>query len=108
MTPFEHGWLIGVIEGDGSITVDGCYPVISLKITDLDTAERFAGLMNTKVLGPYHYPNHQMGGKPFYIAKIRGERAYRFMAENAQHFGQRRREQIAIAMRVFPTCEGFA
>jgi len=94
ITDFDIGWLVGLIEGDGCFTFDGKNPVVVLKITDLDTAQRFARLMRTTVSGPYHYEDQQLGPKPYYMTKIAGIRARQFMASTAHHFGERRREQI--------------
>lgn len=93
-TQFDIGWVIGLIEGDGCFTFDGKQPVVVLKITDLDTAQRFARLMRTTVSGPYHYEDSQLGPKPYYMTKIAGKRARQFMASTALHFSQRRQEQI--------------
>lgn len=94
LSEFELGWLIGLIEGDGSLTFDGKHAVVVLKITDLDTAQRFARLLRTTVSGPYHYEGQQLGPKPYYIAKIAGKRAREFMASTAVHFSLRRQAQI--------------
>ncbi|HEY0684725.1 MAG TPA: hypothetical protein VGD45_20480 [Steroidobacter sp.] len=95
LSPFELGWLVGLIEGDGTFTFDGVNVVVVLKITDLDTAQRFAGLMRTTVSGPYHYEGQQLGSKPYYMTKIAGKRAREFMSSTHQYFSQRRQEQIA-------------
>lgn len=94
LSPFDLGWLVGIIEGDGSFTFDGVNVVVVLKITDMDTAQRFARLLRTTVNGPYYYQDHQIGTKPYYMTKISGTRARQFMASTIQHFGSRRREQI--------------
>lgn len=94
LSEFELGWLIGLIEGDGSFTFDGVKVAVVLKITDLDTAHRFASLLRTTVSGPYHYEGQQLGKKPFYMTKITGRRAREFMLSAAGHFSQRRRAQI--------------
>lgn len=94
ITQFDLGWLIGLIEGDGTFTFDGKNRVVALKITDLDVAERFARLLNTTVNGPYHYEDSQIGPKPYYMTKISGRRAVEFMASTAQYFGQRRQAKI--------------
>lgn len=95
LSEFELGWLVGLIEGDGTLTFDGKHAVVALKITDLDTAQRFAGLLRTTVAGPYYYEEHQIGTKPYYMAKIAGKRAREFMASAAGYFSVRRQEQIA-------------
>jgi hypothetical protein len=94
LTPFELGWLVGLIEGDGCFTFDGNAATVQLKMTDLDTVQRFATLMRTTVNGPYHYEDQQLGPKPYYMARITGKRARDFMASTALHFSLRRREQI--------------
>ena len=94
LTEFELGWLVGLIEGDGTLTFDGKHAVVALKITDLDTAQRFARLLRTTVSGPYHYEGQQLGPKPYYMTKTAGRRAREFMASSASHFSMRRQEQI--------------
>jgi hypothetical protein len=94
LTEFELGWLVGLIEGDGSFTCDGKNAMVVLKITDLDTAQRFARLLRTTVSGPYHYEGQQLGSKPYYMTKITGKRAREFMASTAEHFSSRRQDQI--------------
>jgi hypothetical protein len=94
LTEFELGWLVGLIEGDGTLTFDGKNAVVALKITDLDTAQRFARLLRTTVSGPYHYEGQQLGPKPYYMTKIAGKRAREFMASAAPHFSVRRQAQI--------------
>lgn len=95
LSEFELGWLVGLIEGDGTFTSDGVTVLVALKITDLDTAQRFATLMGTTVSGPYHYEGQQLGPKPYYMTKIAGRRAREFMASAACHFSARRQAQIA-------------
>lgn len=95
LSQFDIGWLVGLVEGDGCFTFDGKHPVVALKITDLDTAQRFATLFGTTVSGPYHYEGQQMGDKPYYVSKVTGKRARDFMRSTSHHFSIRRREQIA-------------
>lgn len=95
LSEFELGWLVGLIEADGTFTFDGKHAVVALKITDLDTAQRFATLMRTAVAGPYHYEGQQLGTKPYYMTKIAGKRAREFMASASGYFSLRRQEQIA-------------
>lgn len=94
LTEFDLGWLVGLIEGDGSFTFDGKHAVVVLKITDLDIAQKFARLLRTTVSGPYHYEGQQLGSKPYYMTKIAGKRAREFMASTASHFSRRRQAQI--------------
>jgi len=95
ISEFDIGWLVGLIEGDGCFTFDGKHATVALKITDLDTAQRFATLLRTTVCGPYRYEDSQIGPKPYYVAKIAGKRAREFMASTAHHFSLRRQEQIS-------------
>lgn len=94
LTEFELGWLVGLIEGDGTFTFDGKNAMVVLKITDLDTAQQFARLLRTTVSGPYHYEGQQLGSKPYYMTKITGKRAREFMASTAEYFSVRRQGQI--------------
>lgn len=94
LSEFELGWLVGLIEGDGTFTFDGKNVAVVLKITDRDTAQRFATLMRTTVAGPYHYEGQQLGPKPYYMTKVTGKRAREFMASAAGYFSLRRQAQI--------------
>lgn len=94
ISDFDIGWLVGLIEGDGTFTFDGHYPAVVLKITDLDTAQRFARLLRTTVSGPYYYEGQQIGTKPYYMSKLTSHRARQFMASTAHLFSERRQEQI--------------
>ena len=97
LTRFELGWLIGLIEADGSITHDGQYPTMVIKMTDLDTVQRAATLIAAPVYGPYKHAG-SLGDKPCYITKLVGARAVNFLSSTKQHFSIRRRVQIDQAL----------
>lgn len=94
LTQFDIGWLVGLIEGDGCFTFDGKVAVIALKMTDLDTVQRFASMLGATVMGPYCYEDSQMGTKPCWVSRLTGRRAKEFMASTMHHFSSRRQQQI--------------
>lgn len=97
---FQIGWLVGLLEGDGSIGMGPArggkhrYPIISLKMTDRDVVEKFARVFDVRMLGPYLYPKSQLGKKVTYVARVSGQRAEDFLLTAAPYFSDRRRKQI--------------
>lgn len=101
MTPFERGWLIGIIEADGTIIRTGRSPRVIVKMTDLDTVTRVAELFDSKVLGPYanNYPTKgPVPRRVFYMAHLNGKRAVPYLMESLQYFSERRQIQIHRVM----------
>lgn len=98
LSEYDLGWLVGLIEGEGSFTSWKTEPRVLLKMTDRDTVERFAALLGTRVTGPYSYPGQQLGTKPYYMARISGARARSFMASTRTRYSARRQEQVAALL----------
>lgn len=68
--PFDVGYLIGLIVGEGSFTSDRGAPLLSLKMHDEDPApfRRLARSLGGKVYGPYHHD-----GRHFFLYRLRGQ-----------------------------------
>jgi hypothetical protein len=55
VTPFEHGWVVGLFSGEGTITTKGAKSIqLSLNMTDEMEVRRFHILIGCgRVYGPY-------------------------------------------------------
>lgn len=96
---FDKGWLVGLLEADGTFTSDHKTVRIAVKMTDLDTVSRAATLLCTKVTGPYEYQgNDGSVRKPTYMAFISGKRARSWMIYLRPHMSLRRKNQIDILL----------
>jgi len=70
MTPFEEGFLLGILVGEGHFGGDGRQPQITLRMhTDHEQLFRWleAKLPNGKLYGPYHH-----GGRSYFQWMARG------------------------------------
>lgn len=109
MSPLDAAWLAGLLEGEGhfgwstsnrknaaGIAVTHRYPKVQLQMTDEDVIRRAAVLMETKVYGPYEYPDKRGGvRKPFWAATTtKTPQALRVMRAVLEHMGARRRARI--------------
>lgn len=97
MTPFDLGWLCGLLEGDGTFTYDGNYPRIAVKMTDLYTVQRAADLLGATVNGPYE-PIGAIGTREVYITYINADRATSMMQVVRSHMSLRRQNQIDVLL----------
>ncbi len=117
---FEFGWIIGLLEGEGSPIVhrdhrtnkaNGC---VSLQMTDRDVVERFAKWFNKNF--PPEHSTHRIGGpekrmrvtswadkrlsksgtkrKRTYQIRVNGRRAFELMRRICPHMSKRRQKQI--------------
>ena len=107
MTEREWGWVIGLVEGEGSfitfpqhqregkarkkryITVG-----ISVFMTDKDTIETLANLLGTKVGGPYRPISRKPHWKPGYRTQAYGTKALALGLSMYEHLSQRRKQQF--------------
>jgi len=98
MTPYDHGWLIGIIEGDGCIF--GCSSGngrIVVSMTDHDTVAHIAALFGSTLLGPYQPKEPTKDGglrKPVWVAQLNGRQAFDFLVANFDSFSERRQAKI--------------
>jgi len=70
MTPFEEGFLLGILVGEGHFGGDGRQPQITLRMhTDHEQLFRWleTKLPNGKLYGPYHH-----GGRSYFQWMARG------------------------------------
>ncbi|KKN20715.1 hypothetical protein LCGC14_0932870 [marine sediment metagenome] len=109
MDPFDFGWLIGLIEGEGCFYKKGskcklrdgiyCYPLsgFTLMSTDLDVMKKFANLLNVDLAGPY-YKQRQNERKVVWSVQITGNISVAIMKEVREFLGERRNMQIDEAL----------
>ena len=97
LSRFDFGWLIGIIEADGTFT--GKDTRIVIKMTDRDTIVRAARLLNTNVNGPYvNNSNDGCIRKDAYVCFVSGKRARSIMKLLRPFMSLRRQNQIDILL----------
>ena len=108
--PFDLGWAIGLIEGEGcfykkesrSELKDGtyCYPLsgFTLMTTDLDVMKRLSLLLNLELHGPY-YKKSKKKRKEVWSIQVTGNKAIAIVQSIRQYLGKRRQEQIDMAIK---------
>lgn len=99
---FELGWLVGILEGEGSFMKGppSCpnKPVVSVNMTDEDVISKvsfYFGIKYSKI------KTRDVKWKNSYIAKIRGEKALNLMNIIKPYMSIRRQKQIEDAISCF-------
>ena len=99
LSKFDLGWLVGILEADGTFTADKKSLRIAVKMTDMDTVSRVATLLGTNILGPY---NANVKGenyrKDVYVAFVSGKKARSWMMRLRPHMSLRRQKQIEVLL----------
>jgi hypothetical protein len=105
LSPFDLGWLVGWLEGEGCFTLTNSqhglrrsYVGIQVGSTDLDTAQKAASLLDAKI-HEYIPSKSHLGKKPYYSVHIYGRRAISVALLVLPHMGTRRRGQIIAALQ---------
>lgn len=92
-------WLAGLLEGEGSFMKGSPsksnQPVVSIEITDEDTANRVGKIFETKV---YYLASRNKKWKPTFALRLRGKRAVELMKKLFPIMSKRRKEQINRAI----------
>lgn len=106
-TTRELEWLAGILEGEGSFSVNYShgkdkvgYPDISLSMSDRDVVERVCRLLEVRLKG-YQSKRRTKNGKLVKFAwtsKLKGARAAGWMQTLFPFMGIRRQEQIGLAL----------
>ncbi len=91
MQTTEIAWLAGLLEGEGCFTRNTSSPKIAVRMTDLDTIERVADLMDTKTISTYVREGNR---KTQYETTIYGQRAITIMKVVRPWMGLRRGNRI--------------
>lgn len=94
---FEFGWLIGILEGEGTFKYNKATQSIAVGMKDEDTINRVASLFERILRKPINI-REQMPAKDhhslmFYV-DLSGERARTMMRLVVRHMSYRRRQQI--------------
>lgn len=105
MTPLELGWVVGLFEGEGCISVhSNTYKSISLQLvsSDEDVVRRFAALVGVgTTVGPYQ-PNGNPKWKPVWRwACTHQHEAAGVITMLLPHLGARRAEKAQEALDAF-------
>lgn len=95
MNDFEKGWLVGILEGEGSFFLSRGYPVIQVRMVDEDAIQKLAKLLNTNY-GLEHPPSWKERGwsAQYSIRKQKGSKD--LLEELLPYFSSRRQEQIRL------------
>lgn len=95
-TDFELGWIVGILEGEGTFdAVKKKYPRVRLEMTDKDSVVRMGEL-----LGITREPRYRKRGdkKPTWTLSICGNQAKLLMLDVFPHMSERRRSKIQEVM----------
>jgi hypothetical protein len=91
----DIAWVAGIVEGEGCLNAGFKHPRwsphMAIVMTDEDVLQKLAGILSTKVTGPYKYTRNR---KPFYRVEISGRKALAWMLTLYTFFGTRRREKV--------------
>jgi len=106
LTDFELGWLIGIIEGEGTIFVERYgYPRIKVSMTDKDTIIKVASLLQSSMVKDdwhkRHYPQKQIQWK----TSISGVKAAKWIRLIYPFMSKRRQKQIEKALKKYKPIE---
>lgn len=93
---YDRGWAVGILEGEGCFTTCGSktklYPRIKVAMVDLDVMERLAGILGTKVTGPY--ANGPRATQPIYHLVVPRAQTNELMRTLRPLMGERRQQRI--------------
>jgi hypothetical protein len=92
-------WLAGLLEGEGSFMKPTPSlpnrPVISVQMTDEDVISRVANILGCSY---YHVPSKNPKWKDTFCIRVRGKKAVSWMNELRPLMGNRRQQQIDVAL----------
>ena len=97
-------WLAGLLEGEGTFSMNGTYPTISVNMCDRDVISRAAALMaldETRVWEPFDARDEARGWSRSYATAVTGARAAELMRTLRPLMGSRRRAAIDRALAVY-------
>lgn len=96
MSPFDLGWVVGILEGEGCFTwchpaPGRTYPQIAVAMSDEDTIFRLALILGTK----YHKrPEPRDNRKQCWRVQITGRKAVELMRQVRPYMSARRKARI--------------
>lgn len=109
LSPFDFGWLVGMIEGEGCFYCKDSksklksgkfvYPMCGFTVmsTDEDVMKRLETLLNIPCKGPY-YKHQENERKVVWSIQVTGNKAVAIMKTLYDHLSIRRKEQIDKAL----------
>lgn len=106
LSPFDHGFLVGLLIGEGSFGGDGKQPQVTLRMHVRHQAlfqwlmERFP---DTRLYGPYHH-----GGRAYYQWMARGRALVRDVLPLLESAFAAQRLDAHAADRFAAMCERYA
>ena len=93
----EFWWLVGILEGEGYFGYEKWSQRVQVKMTDLDTIEKVAGIFN-KITGRcpaiHESPNKNPNDSLPYVIAIHGAEARQVMEMIVPHMSARRKQRI--------------
>lgn len=92
----ELGWLVGILEGEGTFHFDGRQEAVNLQMSDEDTVYRYAKLIEkiTGFMPTIGFLDREPNRSVMYQCSIKGKRACAIMKLIVPHMGTRRRARI--------------
>jgi hypothetical protein len=97
-TTKELAWLGGLLEGEASFMIKNGCPKIALQMTDRDTMDRVARILDVPVGAYSRQPKGKATYKPVWHLAVHGVRAISWMMTLYQFFGERRQEKIRYVL----------
>ena len=97
-------WLAGLLEGEGTFSSTGAYPVISASMCDRDVISRAAALMSSdadRVWEPFDARDEARGWSRSYVTAVTGARAAELMRTLRPFMGLRRSAAIDRALAAY-------
>jgi hypothetical protein len=97
-TSEEWAWAAAIFEGFGSVTTlnQGRDLRLGLHLTERDLAERYAAIVDVRLLGPYpRTPTEGGARRPSYRCNLNGQRAVAALAAMWEWLGSRNRSRLA-------------
>ena len=97
-------WLAGLLEGEGTFSLNGTYPVVSVNMCDQDIVARAAALFAsepTRVWQRFDAREEARGWSSSYVTAVSGARAAELMRTLRPLMGSRRRAAIDRALEVY-------
>lgn len=104
LSPFELGWLVGILEGEGYFGYEKWSYRVQVKMTDLDTIERVAKLffkVTGRVPAIHESPNRNVNDSLPYVVSLHGNDAKLVMKTVVKHMSWRRRARIWQSLNKF-------
>lgn len=98
MTDFELGWLVGLMEGEGTFCLQKQrYPIMAIAMLDRDIIARVAKIWGSNVTFSFT----QQTSKQIFKTGVTGHRSRYWMTLLKPHLSFRRQQQITLCLSVY-------